>query len=79
MTNEEMAILVIKAHTFDEIDDLIGEVWEYGDDKHAVTHTLFEINGAIQMAKKMMDVIAQAEKGAEDDERRESDDLAWKA
>lgn len=66
MTNEEMAILAIKAHAFDEIYDLIGKLWEYGDDKHVVTHTLFEINGAILMAKKIMDVIAQAEKGESD-------------
>ena len=65
MTTTQMTILAIKAHAFDEIDELIGEVWEYGDDKKAVTHTLFEINGVIHMAKKMMDVIAQAEKGAE--------------
>lgn len=63
MTTEQMTILAVKAHAFDELDELIGEVWEYGDDKHAVTHTLFEINGALHMAKKMMDVIAQAEKG----------------
>ena len=67
MTTAQMEILAIKAHAFDEIDGLIGEVWEYGDDKKAVTHTLFEINGAIHMAKKMMSVIAQANKGAEDD------------
>lgn len=66
MTTERMTILAIKANAFDKIDELIGEVWEYGDDKHAVTHTLFEINGAIHMARKMMDVIAQAEKGEED-------------
>lgn len=66
MTTTQMTMLAIKAHAFDEIDDLIGEVWEYGDDKKAVTHTLFEINGAIQMAKKMMDVIVQAEKGEAD-------------
>lgn len=66
MTNEEMVILAIKAHAFDEIYDLIGGVWEYGDDKHVVTHTLFEINGALHMAKKMMNVIVQAEKGAEE-------------
>lgn len=66
MTTEQMTILAIKAYAFDEIDGLIGEVWEYGDDKKAVTHALFEINGAIHMAKKMMDVIAQAKKGETD-------------
>lgn len=66
MTTAQMTILAIKAHAFDEIDDLIGEIWEYGDDKKIVTHTLFEINGAIQMAKKMIDAIAQVEKGEAD-------------
>lgn len=79
MTTEQMTILAVKAYAFEEIDDLMGELWEYCDDKRVVTHTLFEINGAILIAKKIMDIIAQAEKGAEDDERRESDDLAWKA
>lgn len=67
MTTDQMTILAIKAHAFNEIYDLIGDVWEYGDDKRAVTHTLFEINGAIHMAKKMMDAVAQANGGAEDD------------
>lgn len=67
MTNTEMTILAIKAHTFDEIDELLGEVREYGDDKHAVTHTLFEINGAIYMAKKIMNVLALVEKGKNDE------------
>ena len=65
MTTAQMTILAIKAHAFDELDELIGDVWEYCDAKHVVTHTLFEINGAIQMAKKMMDAISQAEKGTE--------------
>jgi len=63
-----MTMLAIKAYAFDEIDELLGEVWEYGDDKHAVTYTLFEINGAIYMAKKMMNVIALVEKGKNDEE-----------
>ena len=67
MTTTEMTILAIKAHGFDEIDELIGEVWEYGRDKHAATHTLFEINGAIQMTKKMMNVLALVEKGKNDE------------
>lgn len=66
MTTAQMTMLAIKAHAFDEIDDLIGEVWECGDDKKVVTHTLFEIKGAIHMAKKMMSVIAQVEKGVEE-------------
>lgn len=66
MTTTQMTILAIKAHAFDEIDDLIGDVWEYGDNLKAVTHTLFEINGAIQMAKKMMSAVAQVEKGEAD-------------
>ena len=66
MTTEQMVILAVKAHAFDDICELIGEVWEYGNDKHAVTHTLFEINGALHMAKKMMEVIAQTEKGETD-------------
>lgn len=60
------ARLAIKAHAFDEIDDLIGGVWEYGDDKKVATHTLFEINGAIHMAKKVLNVIAQAKVGETD-------------
>ena len=65
MTTAQMTMLAIKAHAFDEICDIIGEVWEYGDDKKAVTHTLFEINGAIHMAKKIMNVIAQAAEDVE--------------
>lgn len=67
MTTEQMTILAIKAYAFNEIDEIIGEVWEYGNDKHVVTNTLFEINGAIQMAKKMMDIIAQAKEGADNE------------
>lgn len=66
MTTEQMVILAVKAHAFDDICELIGEVWEYGTDKHAVTHTLFEINGAIHMAKKVLNVIAQAKVGETD-------------
>lgn len=66
MTTAQMTILGIKAHAFDEIEELVGEVWEYGNDKHTVTHTLFEINGAIHMARKMMEVVAQATEGETD-------------
>ena len=66
MTTEQMTILAIKAYAFDEIDELIGEVWEYGNDKDAVAHALFEINGVLQMAKKMMIVIEQDKKGETD-------------
>ena len=67
MTNGQMTNLAIKAHAFNVICDLIADVWEYGDDKKAVTHTLFEINGAIQMANRMIQAVRQVEKGAEDE------------
>ena len=67
MDTTKMTILAIKGHAFNVISDILGEVWEYGDDKKVTTHTLFEINGAIVMANAMMQAVKQADEGSEDE------------
>lgn len=52
MTTTQMTLLAIKAHAFDEIDELIGELWEYGDDKRVVTHTLLRSTGLYTWRKR---------------------------
>lgn len=67
MDTTQMTILAIKGHAFNVIYDILADVWEYGDDKKATAHTLFEINGAIVMANRMMQAVKQANKGSEDE------------
>lgn len=62
-----MTILAIKGHAFNVIYDILADVWEYGDDKKATAHTLFEINGAIAMANSMIQAVKQADEGGEDE------------
>ena len=67
MSETQMIILALKAHAFEEIRMILADPWEYGDDKKAAVHTLFEINGIIQMADRIMRAFATVEKGAEDE------------
>lgn len=67
MDTTQMTILAIKGHAFNVIYDILADVWEYGNDKKATAHTLFEINGAIMMAKGMMQAVKQADEGSDDD------------
>lgn len=68
MDATQMTILAIKGHAFNVIFDILADVWEYGEDKKATAHTLFEINGAIMMANRMMQAIKQADEGSANDE-----------
>lgn len=63
MNATQLTVLAIKGHAFNVICDILGEVWEYGDDKKVTAHTLFEINGAIMMANRMMQAVKQADEG----------------
>lgn len=65
MNATQMTILAIKGHAFNVIHDILADVWEYGDDKKATAHTLFEINGAIMMANRMMQAVEQADERSE--------------
>ena len=64
MNVTQMTILAIKGHAFNMICDILADVWEHGNDKKATAHTLFEINGAIMMANRMMQAVKRADEGS---------------
>lgn len=61
MDATKMTILAIKGYAFNVICDILGNIWEYSNDKKATEHTLLEINGAIIMANRMMEAVKQAD------------------
>lgn len=67
MNATQMTILAIKGHAYNVIYDILADVWEYGNDKKVTAHTLFEINGAITMANRMIQAVEQANKGGDSD------------
>lgn len=67
MNATQIIILTIKGHAFDVIHDILADCFESCDEKKSTAYTLFEINGAIVMANRMIQAVKLTDEGSEDE------------